>query len=72
MKKLGLCVAVVSPLIAGSCASYSTMMVHPDTGDVEPCYTEGAGLIPMAMAKQSHDECVAKLRALGYQSKGSR
>ncbi len=72
MKKLGLCVALLTPLMAAGCASYSTMMVHPDTGDVEPCYTQGTGLIPMSMAKQSHDECVSKLRALGYHSNDSR
>lgn len=56
----------VSIFTLGGCATYTTTMRHPQSRDIEMCQANGAGLIPMAMAKSQHDECVSRLRELGY------
>jgi len=49
-----------------ACATPSTMMVHPRTGDVQQCRAAGRGLAGIAMAESSHKQCVEQLLALGY------
>lgn len=55
-----------------SCASYVTVMKHPETGDVQLCESRGAGLIPMAVAENQHDKCVEQLLSLGYNPVGTQ
>jgi hypothetical protein len=58
-------VSVLLLLVTG-CATYMTTMQNPESGDIEICQAEGAGLIYMAMASSQHDECVKRLSELGY------
>ena len=58
-------------LVAG-CASYVTVMKHPETADVQKCESRGAGLIPMALAEEQHDKCVEQLHSLGYAPVGTQ
>lgn len=66
-------IALLSLSVALSgCASYVTVMKHPQTGDVQKCEFAGAGLIPMALAEDQHDKCVKQLNALGYKPTGTQ
>ena len=58
-------------LLAG-CASYVTVMKHPETADVQKCESRGTGLIPMAVAENQHDKCVEQLLSLGYEPVGTQ
>ena len=67
MTPLRTCFCILLFLSLGGCASYTTIMQHPETGDIEQCQSKGAGLIPMALAKSQHEDCIKQLKGLGYE-----
>lgn len=54
-----------SVLLTG-CASYSTMLQHPETKEVQRCSEAAMGLLPMMLASSQHDKCVKAFKDLGY------
>jgi len=48
------------------CATYTSVLQHPESGKIEKCESKGAGLIWVALASSQHDDCVEQLEGLGY------
>ena len=48
------------------CATYTSMMKHPETGEVHRCSSHGQGLFLTAYASGQHDECVKAFEAEGF------
>ena len=61
---------VVLVVLLSGCATPTTMMVNPRTGDVQQCRAMGQGLEGVSLANASHDKCVEQLRGLGYKASG--
>lgn len=57
-------------VVLSGCATPTTMMVNPRTGDVQQCRAIGQGLEGVSVANASHDKCVEQLRGLGYNPGG--
>jgi len=67
MKTTRICAQILLTFALIGCATYSTVMKHPETGVVEICEADGDGIIPAAIAENHHNGCVQQLEKLGYQ-----
>jgi len=48
------------------CATYTTMMQHPETKEVHRCSEFGLALLGMWVAYSRHDECVKAFEDIGF------
>jgi len=48
------------------CATYATMMRHPETKDIYPCSSYGVGIPLMILASSVHSKCVERFEEQGY------
>jgi hypothetical protein len=63
MKRL---LVLILLLILSSCATPSTMMVNPGTGQVVNCATMGWGVLGSMAASEGHRNCVEAMRTVGW------
>lgn len=63
MKKLPVC--ALGLIFLTGCASYSAVMMGP-TGDAMRCSGAGAGLIGVALASSTFNQCNEDLKRMGY------
>lgn len=54
-------------IFLGGCATYSTMMVNPKTGEVYDCHASGVFLIGLLLAQSENETCVEQLREIGFE-----